>query len=166
MVLFALENIYPLCTKQVVYVCNAKGCTASSVRSNDEGGSHTVGSTRWCAHIKSSLEAEMAQIFSTVKYSEPESQRNRRGAISCRNRNMLYKSIHANIHIWDGQLWAICSCIGFISDLLKIYSLSFRKEGKMMGLRRRIFKVLPCSRLPGWSEEGHLVSPRLSCPPT
>lgn len=37
MVLFALEKIYPLCTKQVVYMCKAKACTASDFPSNGEG---------------------------------------------------------------------------------------------------------------------------------
>lgn len=37
MVLFALEKIYPLRTKQVVYRCKAKACTASAIHSNDEG---------------------------------------------------------------------------------------------------------------------------------
>lgn len=36
MVLFALEKIYLLCNKQVVYMCKAKACTASGAHSNDE----------------------------------------------------------------------------------------------------------------------------------
>lgn len=36
MVLFALETIYLLCTKQMVYMCKAKACTASGAHSNDE----------------------------------------------------------------------------------------------------------------------------------
>lgn len=39
MVLFALETIYLLCTKQMVYMCKAKACTASGAHSNDEDAS-------------------------------------------------------------------------------------------------------------------------------
>ena len=86
MVLFALEKIYLLCNKQVVYMCKAKACTASGAHSNDE-------------------DAPVAPVAPGDTY---------RGYTILPSSNTVCKNIHVNIYIWDGQFWAINPYIGLI----------------------------------------------------